>query len=211
MMGRSFNIGDAIRYGWEIVKNNIAFFIIMLLIVYGLSITISFVARHVGMLGIIVTLAGLVVQFLMAIGMVKIVLGFIDNRKPALGELFDGLPLVINYFIANIIFVVVCAMGFICLIVPGIYLMCRLIFWQFFVVDRNLGPVEALQASWEATRGIALNVFLFGMVLWLLNLVGLICLGVGLLVTIPISMVAVAYVYRTLLAQMAQDGSLESA
>jgi len=38
-------------------------------------------------------------------------------------------------------------------------------------------------------------------VLGIINLLGLICLGVGLFATIPTTMVAMAFVYRKLLAQ----------
>jgi len=46
-----------------------------------------------------------------------------------------------------------------------------------------------------------MDLFLFNLLLILINLLGAICLLIGLFVTIPTTMVAWAFVYRRLLAQ----------
>jgi len=43
--------------------------------------------------------------------------------------------------------------------------------------------------------------FLFDLLLTLINLLGALCLLIGLFATIPTTMVAIAFVYRKLLAQ----------
>jgi uncharacterized membrane protein len=67
------------------------------------------------------------------------------------------------------------------------FVMARLSFAWFYVVDRGLGPVESLQASWDATtelKGACAALIVLPIVL---ILIGLLCLIVGV---IPASMIA---------------------
>jgi uncharacterized membrane protein len=58
-----------------------------------------------------------------------------------------------------------------------------------------------LKESWRITNGNKWQLFLFGLVLIGLNLVGLLALVVGLLVTAPITWLAATHAYRTLASQ----------
>ena len=60
---------------------------------------------------------------------------------------------------------------------------------------------HALSRSADITKGVRMDLFVFGLLIVGLNFLGLLALGVGLLVPAPISMVAGAYVYRQLDAQ----------
>jgi uncharacterized membrane protein len=67
------------------------------------------------------------------------------------------------------------------------------------VIDKNLEPVEAVKTSWRMTKGNVWNLFFFGILLGLINILGFLCLIVGLFITVPLSMLATAFVYRKLL------------
>lgn len=43
--------------------------------------------------------------------------------------------------------------GLVALILPGLYLLVRIIFAPYLLIDRNLGPTEAIKASWRMTDG----------------------------------------------------------
>lgn len=88
--------------------------------------------------------------------------------------------------------------GLIFLIVPGIYLMLRLMFVPILVVDRELTAREALSASWDATRGHTGFLFLFFLTTLFANIIGLLALGVGLLISLPTTAMAQMAVYNTL-------------
>jgi uncharacterized membrane protein len=90
--------------------------------------------------------------------------------------------------------------GFILLIIPGIFFALRLQFTCYLIVDKNLGPVEAVKTSWKITKGNAWNLFFLGILLGLINILGLLCLIVGLFVTVPLTMLATTFVYRKLLS-----------
>jgi uncharacterized membrane protein len=125
-------------------------------------------------------------------------LRFVDDERGELVDLFAKIPLIIPYLIASIVVAVIVMVGFILLIIPGIYLALRLQFFGWAIVDKDLGPFAAIQESWEMTQGSAWNLFLLWWLLLFVNVAGMLALGIGLLVTSPLTLVAMAYVYRKL-------------
>jgi len=66
------------------------------------------------------------------------------------------------------------------------------------VVDRGLGPIEAMQESWRITKGHKWQLFLLFLALLGINLLGFLALFIGIFVTAPMTLVALAHAYRTL-------------
>lgn len=87
------------------------------------------------------------------------------------------------------------------LAIPAIIVSLKLQFASYFVVDKNYNPIDAIKASWKITKGYPLQLFLFGLLLGLVVLAGLLAFVVGLLITIPTALIAQAYVYRKLTSQ----------
>jgi uncharacterized membrane protein len=88
--------------------------------------------------------------------------------------------------------------GLILLIVPGIIWGIQFQFFAYYILTEGCSPVEALKKSAAITKGSKVNLFLFGLLMALVNLAGLLCLVVGLVVTVPTTLVAMAYVFRKL-------------
>jgi len=82
-------------------------------------------------------------------------------------------------------------------LVVAIYIALRYSMSRFEVLD-GAGILESLRKSATITRGVKWKLVGFGIVLGLLNILGAILLLIGLLVTIPISMIAMAHVYTKL-------------
>jgi len=74
----------------------------------------------------------------------------------------------------------------------------RFMFVMYVVVDRKVGAGEALGESTVMTKGNKWKLLGFCLAMMGVNLLGLLCLVVGLLVSIPVSQMAVAYMYREL-------------
>jgi uncharacterized membrane protein len=73
------------------------------------------------------------------------------------------------------------------------------------IVEQGAKPIEALRKSWQITKGARLKLFLFGIVLSLVNIAGFLALIVGIFVSIPVTLLAHAYVYRVLANQAISD------
>jgi len=93
---------------------------------------------------------------------------------------FENIERYLNVILAEILKSAIIGIG-ILLIVPGIIFACKLAFVKFLVLDRNMGPVEAVKESWNMTKGYAVDIFLLGLITIPLAIAGVICMGVGLI------------------------------
>jgi uncharacterized membrane protein len=84
------------------------------------------------------------------------------------------------------------------LIVPGIIFGLMFMFATFIVIERELGPIDAMNESHRLTRGHKWQLFGFVLLLVLVNLLGLLALLVGIFVSIPVSTLAFVHAYRVL-------------
>jgi uncharacterized membrane protein len=200
---RTFEIGDAIRFGWEKTKANLNLVVILTLAAALATGIPSAIAQGLmdsapGLSGLF-RLAGSVISLIVGVGATRISLRLHDGGTATVRELFtvEG-PLLWRYVLASLLYALIVAGGTILLIVPGIIFAVRYAFYGYAVVDRGAQPVESMAQSAAATKGVWWNVSLFGLVLILLNILGAMLLGVGLLLTAPTSALASAWVYRRL-------------
>lgn len=83
-------------------------------------------------------------------------------------------------------------------IIPGIIFGFLSMYSLFFVIDRNLSPVDAIKASIDMTRNNLGPAILWYLLAYVVILVGTILCYVGLLAAIPIALVGTAYTYKKL-------------
>jgi hypothetical protein len=138
---------------------------------------------------------GLVFSSFFTGGMIKIWCAASRGQTPQFGDMFAGasrfLPLLGTLFLT----LLVVMLGYVALVVPGIILGLGLAFAQCYVVDQNMGPIAAMKASWEATKGHKGKIFLFGLVAFLMALGGYLACCVGVFVALPLIMVAWVTIY----------------
>ncbi|WP_227379602.1 hypothetical protein [Haladaptatus halobius] len=75
----------------------------------------------------------------------------------------------INLFIGAIVFGIIVALGFVALIIPGIFLLVTLAFWTVYVAVEDQNFITAFRSSWGLTRGYRLNLFVLGVAVVLLT------------------------------------------
>jgi uncharacterized membrane protein len=199
----SFSKSEAISYGWKQTVKNFSFFFIVLLIILAVNVLPSVIAGILSddggsLLSFVATLIGWALQLIVSLGSIGIALRIHDKRKAEYKNLFDYSRLVIPYFFGSIVYTVIVIVGFILLIIPGIIWGIKFRYYPYFMVDRNIGPIDAMKESSKITAGNKWNLFLFGIILGFINLIGALALLVGLFVTIPLTMMAEAYVFRKL-------------
>ena len=204
-MPKKFDISEAVQFGWDTTKSNIGFFIglliVMGLIEYVPDIIAVIIEEDAPILSIIIQIASFALSMIIGMGLIKICLRFCDGEKGEFSDLFSCYPLFFNYLIGSILYWLIILVGLILLIIPGIIWAIQFQYYSYLIIDRGLGPIDALKKSSEITKGVKWDLFVLSIVLGVINLLGLICLVVGLFATIPTTMVAIAFVYRKLLAQ----------
>jgi hypothetical protein len=106
---------------------------------------------------------------------------------------------------ASLLVGIIIAAGFFFLIVPGIYLACKLAFVQYLVVDKQLNVGQALGESWRmASHGRAWKVFLLGLLAIPIVIAGLIVVGVGVIISFMWINTALASLYHAIDVARAQ-------
>jgi hypothetical protein len=100
---------------------------------------------------------------------------------------------------AYLLVAVIVVVGFVFVIVPGIYLACKLAFVPFLVVDKRMSVGQAFGESWRmASRGRAWKVFLLGLLAILIFIAGLIVFGVGVIISYMWTMASFASLYHAI-------------
>jgi hypothetical protein len=212
MTGKYFRFSDVLGYGWDVMKTCFGFFvglgIVWTVITYAPTIIESVLRRTIFSesfpfaLNLFITIAGWVISVVLGIGITKIALTFCDEQKPVISTLFSApWECFWRYLATAILYALILIPGFILLIVPGVIWAVQFGLWPYFVVDKGLGPIQALKASSRTTMGVKWDLFGFGVLCGIFNLAGLLCLIVGIFVAYPITLVAYALVYRQLAAQ----------
>ena len=205
-MQKKFSINETIQFGWQTLRKNLGFWISLLIIV-GLLFTIpdviaNQVRKESHFFGFIIDVLSFVLSILISIGLIKISLRFCDQEKGKFSDLFLWYPLFFKYLFSSILYGLIVVFGLVLLIVPGIIWAIKFFFYDYFIVDKGVGPIEALKRSSALTKGIKWDLFVFSLVLLIINFLGALAFVIGLFITIPITMVAQAFVYRKLLSQI---------
>ena len=117
--------------------------------------------------------------------------------KLEISNMFEAFRNYWNAVLANILVGVIVIIGFILLIIPGIIFACKLVFTPYLVVDRKMQVIEAVKESWRMTNGHAWEVFLIGLLAIPISIAGLICFGVGIIVSLMWIRLAFASLYHS--------------
>lgn len=115
-----------------------------------------------------------------------------------LGDLLEIRRFFIPLILSGLIVGFVTTLGTMACIIPGFILAFGLIFTSLVVIDTGLGPVEAVKACWKLTDGHKVDIFLFMIVSFFINFAGALMCGLGLLVTVPVTLGASVYYYNAI-------------
>jgi uncharacterized membrane protein len=204
----ALTVGDAIRYGWARFKANPWTWIGAVVIAAVIQSVLNTLlgersAFRVDTLGqsiwtvswIIGSIVTTVVGYLINAALVRGALDEVDGRRPGLGAFFRFAN-VGNVILASILVGVLTAIGLILFVIPGL-IVVFLSWWTLhFVIDQNDSAVEGIRSSFRAIASQAGTVFLLALALIGINILGAIPLGLGLLITLPLSIIASTYAYR---------------
>lgn len=195
---KAFSIKESLRFGWTEFKKDPWFFVGVTFALCVFSMVVNgFTNGGQGMSSIIGMIISLFASTVVTIAYARLALSTVAGAHVG----WDGLWAPQYFWLslgATIVQSVIMLVGFVLLIIPGIIASLLLCFTQFAVVDKRLMPLEAIKESYRLTRPHLWQIFLLMLSIVGLNILGLLALVVGLLVTIPVSLIAIAYVYKKL-------------
>jgi uncharacterized membrane protein len=201
----TLKVGELLRFGWETFKKRPWFFIGTVVLIVIVSSILSALAPDpvTNAFDFILAAAIIVLNIFIEMGLVAFALRAHDSlEKTEIKDLWHPQSFW-KYVAVKILTGIIVIVGLILLIVPGIIAALALIFATYLVVDRNLGPIEAIKESVRLTKGHRWQLFLLALAIIGINILGALALLVGLVVTIPVSLLAVVHAYRKLAGKAA--------
>ncbi len=134
------------------------------------------------------------------------------HGSATLGDVFDSLTWkgCAWFFLVSLVTGVSIVLGVVLLVVPGVYLAVHLSLAKYLAVDKHMAPLAAWRESFRRTKGHGWKILGFVVVMGLVNLLGLLCLVVGLLYTMPLTLIAYALMYEKLMGGAAESVSAEA-
>jgi hypothetical protein len=196
------SIGGAFSHAWTILKEDFWRLLLIGFIAWLLGGAVaSLLGRNNSF---VTTLYQVLVGTPVTFGAAYVWLRAVRGINPEIADLFVPFQrYYVNTVLAGLLLTVVIAVGFILLIIPGIILSVRLCFVPFLVVDEGLGPVQALQESWNRTSGFSWTLFFAGIVALLILFVGFLIFIIGSIPALMLDYLAFASLYAAITSRKA--------
>lgn len=118
----------------------------------------------------------------------------------------DAIKIAPMAFVKILLYGLVCALGMVFFLLPGIYLAVRLYFVMYIsAIHPELTIEETFKKSWKMTDGRFLQLFGYGIVSGLIAMSGLLLCCVGIYFTVPVTYVMMGETYNQILEEMGED------
>ena len=207
------SIEDALSFGWKKIGEQFLPLLAVTIILAILHGPVSFTYKedtfqfwHLAILPIFMAY-GFLFWPVIDYGGDYLFLNAIRGEKIEIVDLFDGFRTkYLNIVLANLITVALVIMGFILLIIPGIIILCRLVFVSYLVMDKGLEPIRAIEESWKMTRGHGWTIFGLAIISFFIFIAGLILLFVGVFFSLMLIHASFATLYQAILNQEDKSG-----
>lgn len=189
---------DAISAGWNLFKNNPLPWVLIVLVTGVVSGIVGALSNtESASVAMVFNLLSFVIGLVFQMFMLRGALLEVDGYKPALGDFFR-LHNFGWFIVASILVSIATLLGLFALIIGAIVVAFFLYFTLYFVVDRNMNAIDGIVSSFNAIKSDAGNLFVLAILNTIIIVVGTMALFVGLLVAMPIAMLATAVAYRAI-------------
>jgi uncharacterized membrane protein len=122
----------------------------------------------------------------------------VSGRNPDIGDLFKGFNFFIHTLVASLLIGLFTFLGTLTLIIPGLVIAAMYKFTYLFIVDKRMDFWPAMQASHNVVKNDYFGFTMFLILAFVVNVLGFLCLVVGLLVTVPVTFAAITIAYKEL-------------
>ena len=226
--GGAYSAPDSFSYGWNKFKAQPSALLVPVLIVVVLLIVVEIIVQILLRATILGThdctttvlgtsvqtqcgpnfavaligagLAGLVVNLIaqaLGAGLIKNALNIADGKPASMGEVWkwatNGQVITAALIVSVAVFI-----GTLLCYLPGLIVAFLLNWTMFFVVDQDFKAMDAVKASVNFVTSHLGETIVFWLLGFVTLLVGALLCGVGLLVAVPVVLVAAAFTYRVL-------------
>ena len=217
--GYDFSIGQVLSESWARVKGTKGIIIVGFIVFYvALMIVTSILGAVFGLLGaneeslvmmfigqVVASLVGTALAYPFFAGVNMIGIRRAADQELSFNEIFSHFNKLTPILITSLVMSVLIQIGFLLLIVPGLYLSVAYMLAIPLVVERGLSPWQALETSRKAISQHWFKASGLCALLGLLVIVGMLPLGIGLIWVIPLFVVALGVFYRIIFGVLPQQ------
>lgn len=186
--GYTLALGEYLKAGWVLFKQYPGGFVGFFLIYFVGQIVLNYAGK-------IGWLAALVVGPPMMMGNFIVSAKLLQQQTPEFSDFFAGFQFFLPLLLLALVSSVLVSIGLVLLIIPGVYLAVGYLFASCLVVDRRLDFWPAMELSRRTVTPMWFSIFAFCLLLLLLNVAGALLLGLGLLVSVPLSICSLTAAY----------------
>ncbi len=203
-----FSIGDSLKEGWQRVSGlkgpfwaaAVVVFIFMLVAGLALSAIANVLSLTNGTVGLVAQLL-LQLAIMAAIYPFMAGIAMLGVRRAvdlpiSYQEAFAYFAYVSPLVIAGVLMSILMTLGFLLLIIPGIYLSVAYMFTVPLVVEKNLSAWQAMETSRKAVTRHWFKFFFTLLVMGIIFVLSAIPLGLGLIWTYPMLVAVMGILYR---------------
>lgn len=198
------DIGGAFRAGWQGFTANVGPLLVVALVVWIVSGAVNWLSTDTT--GIVRFLASALSFFLgqlIAVVWIGLGLRIVDGQPISGAALLPDATTLVAYIIASLAFSLMVVVGLALLVIPGLIAAVIFGLYGWALIDKDLSAMESLRESSRLTSGHRGQLLLFVLTAICINVIGLLALLVGVLITSAVTLIAAGHIYRQL------DGSLQ--
>ncbi len=190
------------QIAWRAFKAHWRVFVISMLVLFAswviLELSVVALHRFGVVLNVLLHLAFLVLASGLMVGIHSIAMEVVDGRMPHLRLLTGSLARGPRYLLAFCLYFISVVVGLLLLVVPGVYVAVRYALFGQVLATKQTSTLGALRDAGSLSRGQWWAMCRVVVAALALNLGGAALLGLGLLISFPISLLVASSLFRTL-------------
>lgn len=209
MNSEPFSIEGALKGGWRAFMARPLFWVGVQLVVVVIQVVFEGLGQAVApdpleasfmgsLISLIISLVAYGIWARLTMGYIYMSLKAVDGGVPVFNDLLAKGHLFWRYLGASILFSIGVSIGALLLIIPGLYLLICFGLFGYGMVDREVAVMDSFKLASRLTEGYRWQLLGLGLVFVVINVVAMIPFFLGLLVSVPFTMLTGAFVYRHL-------------
>jgi len=171
--------GRWIGAGWNLVMADIGIYMLLALVLTALCAMVPIIIQ-----------GPLIAGF--HIFCIKKMLG----RRAEFADLFTGFNFFIPTLVASLLIALLVSIGTLFCLIPGLVVAAMFKFTYLFIVDKRMDFWPAMQASHAVVKNDYFGFTMFMLLMILVDLLGVLCFIIGILVAVPVTIAAITVAYR---------------
>ncbi|SDH93943.1 hypothetical protein SAMN05216588_10956 [Pseudomonas flavescens] len=210
--GYDFSIGALISEAWQLTKGTkgiiiggfLAFYVVMFVATFiigavlGIFTVLSDNIALIIIAQMVTTILASAVSYPFIAGLNMVGIRRAAGQPYGFNEIFSHFGRIVPLLVIALLMMLFIYLGMILLVIPGLYLAVAYMLAIPLVVERGLSPWQAMEASRKAITQHWFKVFGLFLLLGLILAISAIPLFIGLIWTIPLFVMSIGVLYRTI-------------